>query len=74
METKRPRFNGTRGIDFRLCTLRVNVVLRGRELLGTLPDEGDNQEYSENSVAIIITSLGDNPPRMIRDCQTAKEV
>lgn len=73
LETKIPRFNGTRGDDIQEWTLCVKALLSGKQIFGTLADVSSHQKCSGKAFTLIVTSLGDNPLRTIQDFQTAKE-
>lgn len=70
---KVPTIHGNEGEDFRLRELRVEAVLRGKDIVEALVEEEVGKRTSERALVAIVSALGYNPLRTIQDCKTAVE-
>lgn len=71
LEARLCTFYRNDGYDFWLWELRVNAVLRGKNLVDPLTNKEEQMKSSERELAVIESTLGDNPFRAIQDCETA---
>ena len=89
METERDelrvsKFNGREGEDFELWSLRLSAVLESKDLSVAVeesPPIGDSsqdkakyEQKKRKAKAIIVTSLGDKPLRVVQSAKTPSEM
>lgn len=66
------KFNGSQEEDFKICCLRVKAAFQSLELLKALETNTVADSKNEHVLSIVLSGLGDNPPRGIQSCTTTK--
>lgn len=69
-ETRIPMFNGTPKYDFGLCSFRVEVAHKSREMRAALDSDSVERRVDPQARAIIIVPMAVIPWRLIKDCQS----